>query len=57
MVYAAAAGDESRFLTLGGNIQDVRELYDRSNAIDNGILNSAFTPSYGSIASTNTGFN
>ncbi len=54
VVYAAAAGDESRFLTLGGNNTDVRELYDRSNSIDNDILNSAFTPSYGSIASTNT---
>jgi starch-binding outer membrane protein, SusD/RagB family len=53
MVFANAIGDETRFVLNAGNDNSVLDLYNRNNAIDNGILNTAFVPSYTSIASIN----
>lgn len=45
--------DDAKFITQAGNVTAVLTLYDRDNAIDNGILNSAFSPAYAAIATCN----
>jgi starch-binding outer membrane protein, SusD/RagB family len=49
----SAIADDGVFLQSAGNSTDVLDLYIRNNEIDNGILNSAFNPSYSAIANAN----
>jgi hypothetical protein len=49
----STVADDGKFITQAGNVTAVLEIYDRNNAIDNGIINSAFNPSYSTIANAN----
>lgn len=52
-VMGAAISDEASFNPLAGNNPQVSEFYNRQNASDNGIANSAFIASYKGIAQCN----